>query len=606
MTDMNANSAIHFILCNLGLCAVTCVFLGIRRLFVKKLSPNSRYALWYLYFLLLALPFLPAGLPGLQAQISSWFFSEGGKNTAVLSHTARQAFSASSSGQSWMNDFYMSAEKAFPDILNTIIFAVWIGGMAAAAVFSLFVLYRTRKIRRNALPVTARSDPRLWHLYDRCLETMDVQKDVALYASCSIDTPLSCGLIHPCIILPGDMDLFLSDSEIRYILLHELQHYRRKDILVNFCVCLFGIVYWFHPLIRYVFRQIQTDREIACDNGVIRQIGSGHSFAYGCTLLKYAGQSRKKTVFSTVSPLGGGNSQIRQRILQITRAASAGTPKKRQAVPAFLLICCLLAVSAPFLHMRVQASAFADVSAQQIRPLDLEEYFSGYDGSFVLYDMGNDTYRIYNEAKSRQRISPASTYKICSALFALDAGVIRPDDTTALWDGNDYPFASWEQDQDLTSAMTNSVNWYFQDLDRQTGRSRLAADYRKVSYGNADISGSLSGYWMDSTLQISPLEQTVFLKDFYNNSWGFDQADIDTVKNAILLNDSDDCRLYGKTGTSGSKGRETGGWFVGFIEQPQNTWCFAVHIQGSDHAGGSNAAAIALEVLQDMGIYTAG
>ena len=111
---------------------------------------------------------------------------------------------------------------------------------------------------------------------------------------------------------------------------------------------------------------------------------------------------------------------------------------------------------------------------------------------------------------------------------------------------------------------------------------------------------------MDSTLQISPLEQTVFLKDFYNNSWGFDQADIDTVKNTILLNDSDDCRLYGKTGTSGSKGRETGGWFVGFIEQPQNTWCFAVHIQSSDHAGGSNAAAIALEVLQDMGIYTAG
>lgn len=223
--------------------------------------------------------------------------------------------------------FICQLKALFPAILPVIVFTVWLSGMGAGAAFTFFVLYRTRKIRENALSVTSQSDPRLWQLYNRCLQTMNVQKNVSLYTSCSIDTPLSWGLVHPCIILPRDMDLFMTDSEIRYILLHEIQHYRRKDILVNFCVCLFGIVYWFNPLIRYVFRQIQTDREIACDNEVIRQIGSGHSFAYGCTLLKYAGQSSKKTVFSTVSPLGGGDSQIKQRILRITETASAGTPE---------------------------------------------------------------------------------------------------------------------------------------------------------------------------------------------------------------------------------------------------------------------------------------
>ena len=601
---MNAYTAIHFILCNLGLCAVTCAFLIIRRIFAERLSPGSGYALWYLYLILLALPFLPAGVFGLSDQVSSWLFPGSNAGTEVLFTAPSHTPAVPGSGQDWMNDFYLSAESSFPAILPVIVFTVWLIGMGAGAAFTFFVLYRTRKIRENALSVTSQSDPRLWQLYNRCLQTMNVQKNVSLYTSCSIDTPLSWGLVHPCIILPRDMDLFMTDSEIRYILLHEIQHYRRKDILVNFCVCLFGIVYWFNPLIRYVFRQIQTDREIACDNEVIRQIGSGHSFAYGCTLLKYAGQSSKKTVFSTVSPLGGGDSQIKQRILRITETASAGTPRKRRAIPVFLLVCCLLAVSGPFLSMHTEASPSSEPGNQQIRNLDLDTYFEGYKGSFVLYDRNRDTYSIYNEKQSRQRISPASTFKICSALFALDADVIQPGDTDARWDGTAYPFESWEQDQDLASAMTNSVNWYFQDLDRKTGMSRLAADYRKVSYGNANISGGVSGYWMDSTLKISPLEQTVFLKDFYNNSWGFDQEDIDTVKGAMLLADSDSCRLYGKTGTSGNANRETSGWFVGFIEQPQNTWCFAVNIQNEDNAGGSRAAAIGLEILEDMGIYT--
>ncbi len=67
---------------------------------------------------------------------------------------------------------------------------------------------------------------------------------------------------------------------------------------------------------------------------------------------------------------------------------------------------------------------------------DLNEYFAGFEGSFVLYDLQADQYHIYNENKSTLRVSPDSTYKIFSALFALESNVITSENSTMKWNGN--------------------------------------------------------------------------------------------------------------------------------------------------------------------------
>ena len=67
------------------------------------------------------------------------------------------------------------------------------------------------------------------------------------------------------------------------------------------------------------------------------------------------------------------------------------------------------------------------------------------------------------------RVSPNSTYKIYDALLGLESGIITPEHSTFTWNGEPYPFHSWEADQDLTSAIHNSVNWYFQAIDSQAG-----------------------------------------------------------------------------------------------------------------------------------------
>lgn len=108
-----------------------------------------------------------------------------------------------------------------------------------------------------------------------------------------------------------------------------------------------------------------------------------------------------------------------------------------------------------------------------------------------------------------------------SALFALEEGGIAPGSTARTWDGSLQPFAAWNQDQTLRTAMENSVNWYFQDLDGQTGLPAHYRYYDRIGYGNRDLAGGINSYWTGSSLKISPVEQVVLLSAFWKINGGF-------------------------------------------------------------------------------------
>jgi beta-lactamase class D len=67
-----------------------------------------------------------------------------------------------------------------------------------------------------------------------------------------------------------------------------------------------------------------------------------------------------------------------------------------------------------------------------------------------MYDLQQDQYTIHNREKSEKRVSPNSTFKIPHALIGLQTGVLQDTNTTFLWDGTEYPFPAWNQDQNLT------------------------------------------------------------------------------------------------------------------------------------------------------------
>ena len=118
-----------------------------------------------------------------------------------------------------------------------------------------------------------------------------------LYRNAKAATPMLIGLFEPAIILP---DRDFSDKQLYSVLLHELTHLRRKDILIKWLSVLACSLHWFNPLAWFARREIDRACELACDEAVIRKLDADGKQSYGDTLIAIAVDSKMpRTVLST-------------------------------------------------------------------------------------------------------------------------------------------------------------------------------------------------------------------------------------------------------------------------------------------------------------------
>ncbi len=243
------------------------------------------------------------------------------------------------------------------------------------------------------------------------------------------------------------------------------------------------------------------------------------------------------------------------------------------------------------------------------KELALDEIFQGIDGCAVLYSPAQAQYSFFNEEMCRQRQSPYSTFKIVSALSGLQNGVISDERSTLGYDGTTYGRPEWNGDLTLEEAFQASCVWYFRKIIDAVGSERIQEELRELSYGNCDISqwdGSginpgrqLNGFWLASSLKISPVEQTKVLADIFEGQSCFDRSAATIVKHIMRADESDAGTLYGKTGSDG----DGEAWFVGFWESEETRTYFAVYLNDraqKERVSGAKAKEIALEIFQSM------
>ena len=589
---------IKFLIVSAAILVCVSIILMVKKLCKKHLSLRVQYNLWFLLLIILALPFIPIKSSGLNG-IWQWFMQLGASrspagNTAIDTGTV-----ASATAANWMQDFTVTVNHETPALVNYLLLFIWIAGILIMAILTLHSQLRIRQVIQSALPVQNRQ---VRNIYHECRSAIGITKNIRLCSSAYIQSPISVGLFRPCIVLPIQMISRLQDKDIRFILLHELQHYRHRDIAVNYLMCLARIIYWFHPLVWLALKEMRNDREVACDAAVLRTIDENSYADYGYTLLNFA-ENLSHSSFSSAAGMGGTKKQIKMRIIHIASFHPESNWLKLKSCLIFILALSIVIGSAPLLAFGASSGNSYDFHNTNAEYEDLSSYFQDYDGSFVLYDQNADYWNIYNKDASSKRVSPDSTYKIYSALFGLESGSITPKDSTISWNQTEYPFASWNQDHNLNSAMSNSVNWYFQAVDQKTGLPALQNYIQEIAYGNQDLSGGISSYWMESSLKISPIEQVEQLSAMYRNDMQFKEENIAAVKNAFHISTSYGTTLYGKTGTGDIDGKNVNGWFIGFLEKDGNTYFFATNIQGEDFANGSMASKITLEILKSRNLY---
>lgn len=590
------NFVIRFFLWNILLAFFFVFLFAVRRVLGRHLSRRSQYRLWFVMLALLAVPFLPFSTADFLrpfSRLTPALFSL--PESGGLSNP-----SAAGGDMSWINDFSVSAEQGIPVSLAGACLTVWAAGMCVMSFFLAKARIRLYTLERASLPL---EDTKVCALCSSCMASMKLERKIPFYTTAYFYSPFTVGFLRPRIYLPLSLLSECKEPELRLMILHELKHFCHRDALVNLLMNLARVFYWFHPCVWLTLREMKNDMELACDSSVLEMLSEDEYEDYGHTLLCLAGRiSRPPSPFA--AGMGGGGRQLRDRILNIVSYRPPTRRERLKSRVVLSLTAVLALVSTTLLPAQASENNSPGSSAAVNAGIeDLSSYFEGYDGCFVLFDMRADSWQIYNEPRASLRVSPDSTYKIYSGLEALEKELITPGDTSLSWDGTEYPIIQWNRDQTLGSALQYSVNWYFQTLDRQAGLDSLEKFYRQIGYGNQDLSGGISQFWLESSLRISALEQVQLLKKFYTNEFRFREENIRAVKDAMLLSSSGGRRLYGKTGTGNVDGEYVNGWFIGFVETGDNTFFFAANIGDGPAAGGSAAGEITLDILRDKGIY---
>ncbi len=229
-------------------------------------------------------------------------------------------------------------------------------------------------------------------------------------------------------------------------------------------------------------------------------------------------------------------------------------------------------------------------------------FFQGYQGTFVLFDEVADQYTVYNQPQSEKRLTPCSSFKIYNSLIALETGVAADETMVIAWNGQPSSIIAWNQDHTMASAIQNSVVWYYQALAERIGPQRMQQHLDSLPYGNRDISGGISRFWLHTSLTISAREQVDLLRRLYQDDLPFSSRNMAIVRKIIIQSEANGVRFSGKTGSAYVGGQLTVGWFVGAVERDNRRYFFAVNIEGAKEASGVKARSIAIDVLKSLAI----
>ncbi|MCI8623915.1 MAG: M56 family metallopeptidase [Provencibacterium sp.] len=160
---------------------------------------------------------------------------------------------------------------------------VWLG-VALILLARKIALYRgfVRSIRAGGTEV---SEAALLDKLAQVGESLGVKRPVELVVCPLVPTPLLTGFFRPCIVLPT---VCLPESDFQYIVLHELLHYRRRDMFYKWLVQLVLCLHWFNPLVYWMSREIARACELACDEAASQRLDAEGRRAYGDMLVHAA------------------------------------------------------------------------------------------------------------------------------------------------------------------------------------------------------------------------------------------------------------------------------------------------------------------------------
>ncbi|HDG4901696.1 TPA: beta-lactam sensor/signal transducer BlaR1 [Staphylococcus aureus] len=569
-------------------CFIFLLLLFFRYILKRYFNYMLNYKVWYLTLLAGLIPFIPIKF--------SFFKFNNLNNQEPTVESNSHNLNPNINTTKPVHEFTTDIHKFNWDSIDNICTVIWIVLVIILSFKFLNSLLYLKYLKKQSLYLNEKEKDKI----NNILFNHQYKRNIVIRKAESIHSPITFWYGKYIILIPSLYFKSINDKKLKYIILHEYAHAKNRDTLHLIIFHIFSIAMSYNPLIQIVKRKMIHDNEVEADRFVLNNINKNEFKSYAEAIM----DSVLKTSFFNKNILShsfnGKKSLLKRRLINIKE----GNLKKQSKL--ILIFICIFTFFIMIIQSQfLMGQSLTDYNYKKplqsdYQILDESKNFGSNSGSFVMYSMKKDKYYIYNEKESRKRYSPDSTYKIYLALFGLDRHIISDKNSRMSWNHNHYPFDSWNKDQDLNTAIQNSVNWYFERISNQLSKNYTSDQLKQLNYGNKNL-GSYKAYWLEDSLKISNLEQVIVLKNMMEQNNHFSKNEKKQLSSSLLIRKNENYELYGKTGTGIVNGKYNNGWFVGYVITNHDKYYFSTHLS-DEKASGENAKFINEKILKEMGV----
>ena len=292
------------------------LILGLKPLYKNKFSKRWQYYIWIVVALRFLLPFTP------DTTIVGSLFEK--FDTAAITNeiptspnvpvSADTDNSKADTGNSKAEPIQTNREvttAAMREPFNKYICLFFIWSALALVLFVRKVTVYQGFIQYIKAGNKEVSDIKILNLLSDCIEKLNIKTRVELSCNPLIASPMLIGFFRPRIILPvGELE----DKELSYIFVHELIHYKQRDMFYKWLIQIVVCVHWFNPFVYLLEREVNKSCELSCDEIVLSVLDDSAKREYGDTLIFFfKSNNLYKSSLASVT-LTEGAEQLKERL----------------------------------------------------------------------------------------------------------------------------------------------------------------------------------------------------------------------------------------------------------------------------------------------------
>ncbi len=308
--------------------AVICIILIAKSIWKDKLSAKWHYYIWFLLFIRLVIPFTPQyslDFGNMVKQTQPELIETVVKNKIEtrtkqdIDYNIEVVDSEQALDLGDNKEEYVESDTVNQNSDNSagtfleIAAVVWLVGLIVFLIYSvainISIKWRIKKVLMQG------EQDRVTKLIEECRKSMKITKEIPVAYQNFGSAPAIYGVFKPVLLMPPEITKQLNDNELRYVILHELCHYKRKDNVAGLILMLFNIIHWFNPLMWLAGNKIKEDRELVCDRQALEYVSLSEKRNYAMTIVKILELfSQRQFIQSASSIIQGRASNMEWRL----------------------------------------------------------------------------------------------------------------------------------------------------------------------------------------------------------------------------------------------------------------------------------------------------